>query len=137
MVKFDPTKVNLNSVKGYQLNKNVEQKKAEETKEEVRVVEQKKAEADGLNALGLQNLAFLKKTNVSDKATAKRIEEGFKTFLPELDKAFGIENEMDFASFAMANIRGVDPDKMAKHMNKDVSESTKAVLPGLVDRMTV
>ena len=53
--------------------------------------------------------------------------------MESLDELQGIEP--DFAQYAMANIKGVDPDKLAKYMDKPLGEETAAGVTEFLDAL--
>ena len=76
------------------------------------------------------------KPDKSEAATTKRIEQYFNTpFMASLDELQGIEAEDNFAAYAMANVKGVDPDKFAKYMNKPLGQETAAGVTEFLDAL--
>ncbi len=71
----------------------------------------------------------------SEAATAKRMELAFETdpFMTTLAELQGIEP--DFTSFAMANIQGVDHDKLNRHMQHPLNPETEAGIGAYMDTM--
>ena len=66
----------------------------------------------------------------------ERIEQYFNTpFMASLDELQGIEAEDNFAAYAMANVKGVDPDKFAKYMNKPLGQETAAGVTEFLDAL--
>ena len=78
----------------------------------------------------------ISKVDKSEAATTKRIEQYFNTpFMASLDELQGIEAEDNFAAYAMANVKGVDPDKFAKYMNKPLGQETAAGVTEFLDAL--
>ena len=103
----------------------------EEKKEEVKQQEDfqpKKVEANALDVLAAQNKAAqFAKVDTSDAAVEKRLEQAFanSAFMKSLDE---LQDGEDFVAFAMANITGVDHEKLAKYLNKPLSAETIAMI---------
>lgn len=102
----------------------------EEKKEDVKPAEEfqpKKVEANALDVLAAQNKAAqLGKLDTSDAAVEKRLQEAFanSAFMKSLNELQGIEE--DFTAFAMANITGVNHEKLAQYLNKPLNPETVA-----------
>lgn len=111
---------------------NYQTKKAgkEDEKEEVKSAKEfqpKKVEANALDVLAAQNKAAqFGKVDTSETATEKRLEQAFanSAFMKSLNELQGIEE--DFVTFAMANITGVNHEKLAKYLNKPLDPETVA-----------
>lgn len=132
------TKVNGNDGNGQNVNelkayyeairaKNAE--KQEEVKEVKTPVDfkSKEVEVSALDATAAQIWGVqLSKVDKSDEATTKRMEQAFATsqFMSSLDELQGFEADDDFASYAFANVKGVDPDKLQRYMGKPLGEET-------------
>lgn len=101
----------------------------EEKKEDIKKSDEfqpKKVEANALDVLAAQNKAAqFAKVDTSDAATEKRLEQAFanSAFMKSLDE---LQTGEDFVAFAMANITGVNHNKLAKYLNKPLSEDTIA-----------
>ena len=65
------------------------------------------------------------------------MEQAFasSSFMASLNDLQGIEE--DFTAYAMANIKGVDREKLAKYMSKPLSAETAAGVCELADKLTV
>lgn len=103
--------------------------KQEEVKEVKPVLDFKpeKVEVSALDATAAQIWGVqLSKVDKSDEATTRRMEQAFATsqFMASLDDLQGIKADDDFASFAFANVKGVDPDKLQRYMGKPLGEET-------------
>ena len=86
-----------------------------------------KVEVSALDATAAQIWGVqLSKVDKSDEATTRRMEQAFATsqFMASLDDLQGIKADDDFASFAFANVKGVDPDKLQRYMGKPLGEET-------------
>ena len=53
--------------------------------------------------------------------------------MEKLDELQGIEAEDNFVAYAMANVKGVDHDKLTKYMSKPLSEETAAGVTEFLD----
>lgn len=121
---------NLENLQAYYGNYQAKKAGKEEKKEEVKQQEEfqpKKVEANALDVLAAQNKAAqFGKIDTSDAATEKRLEQAFanSAFMKSLNELQGGED--DFVTFAMANITGVNHDKLAKYLNKPLSADTIA-----------
>ena len=115
--------------------KQAKKKKTENTKSVISFKGTEKIEASALDATAAQIWGVqLSKVDKSEAATQRRIEQYFNTpFMASLDEIQGIEP--DFAQYAMSNIKGVDPDKLAKHMNKPLGEETAAGVTEFLDAL--
>ena len=114
--------------------------KQEEVKEVKPVLDFKpeKVEVSALDATAAQIWGVqLSNVDKSDKATTKRMEQAFATsqFMASLDELQGIEQENDFASFAFANIKGDDPDKLQRYMGKPLGEETANGMLGFLNAL--
>jgi hypothetical protein len=120
---------NLESIKAYyalQSKKSTKEEKQEEVKP-VKEFETKKVDANALDLLAVQNQAGLAKVDTSDAAVEKRLQEAFanSTFMQSLNEMQGFEeDDNDFVNFAMANITGVNQDKLAKYLAMPLSQET-------------
>lgn len=98
----------------------------------------KKVDVSALDATAAQiwGIQLTKATDTSEKATRARMELAMKNdpFFTALNELQGIEST-DFASFALANIKGVDADKLNKHLNRAVSQETRQGVSELMDLM--
>lgn len=131
---------NLETVKTYlgnvQPKKTEKEEKREETKS-VKEFETKHVEASALDAVAAQNWgAQLSKIDKSDEATSKRLEQAFagSAFMKSLDELQGFD--IDFVSFAMANITGIDCKKFVKYINQPLSQETQTGLKDYFTRLT-
>ena len=131
-------KSNLEALKAYyealQTKKAGKDEKTEGAKPVVNF-KTEKVQASALDATAAQMWGVqLSNINKSEAATTKRIEQYFNTpFMESLDELQGIEP--DFAQYAMANIKGVDPDKLAKYMDKPLGEETAAGVTEFLDAL--
>lgn len=122
-------KTNLEALKAYYEALNTKKAGKDEKAQEAKPVvsfKTEKVEASALDATAAQIWGVqLSKVDKSEAATTKRIEQYFNTkFMASLDELQGIEAEDNFAAYAMANVKGVDPDKFAKYMNKPLGQET-------------
>lgn len=130
---------NLEALKAYYGVK-PKQTEKEEKKEDVEAVkefETRKVEASALDAAAAQIWgAQLSKVDKSDDATEKRIEQAFANspFMAALNEFQGIEE--DFVAFAMANVVGVNHEKLANHMKKPLSEETAIGVAAYMNTLT-
>lgn len=121
---------NLENLQAFYGNYQAKKAGKEEKKDEVKPAEEfqpKKVEANALDVLAAQNKAAqLGKLDTSDAATEKRLQEAFanSAFMNSLNELQGFEE--DFAAFAMANITGVNHEKLAKYLNKPLNPETVA-----------
>lgn len=123
-------KQNIDALKAYYeaINNRRTQKeeKAAETKQ-VSEFKTEKVEASALDATAAQiwGIQLTKGVDKSDAATTKRLEQAFagSAFMAALDDLQGIEDN-DFVSFAYANVKGCDKEKLAKYLNKPLSQET-------------
>ncbi len=115
---------NLKALYGaYNVNKKAVEEEKKEPVKEVKEFEAKKVDANALDVLAAQNKVQLNKVDTSDEATAKRLEQAFagSAFMQALDELQGGE---DFVAFAMANVVGVNHDKLAKYLAKPLHQET-------------
>lgn len=113
---------------GLRAKKTVKEEKSAETKPAVDN-STKSVEASALDATAAQIWGVqLSKVDKSDAATSRRLEKVLSEnnpFMAKLNKLQGISEPADeFVAYAMANVKGVDTDKLAKYMNKPLSEET-------------
>lgn len=110
----------------YNSKKTVDEKEQDKVKA-VKEFETKKVDANVLDVLAAQNKVQLKKVDTSDEATMRRMEEAFanSAFMKSLDE-LQFEPEEDFVAFAMANMTGVNHDKLAKYLEKPLHQETIA-----------
>lgn len=123
---------NLKALYGaYNTNKKAVEDEKKEPVKEAKEFEAKKVDANALDLIAAQNKAQLNKVDISEEATAKRLEQAFtgSAFMQSLDELQGFEN--DFVAFAMANITGVDHNKLAKHLEKPLHQETKQAVVNL------
>ena len=73
--------------------------------------------------MAAQNKAQFAKVDTSDEATAKRLEQAFagSAFMAALDE---LQVGEDFVAFAMANVVGVNHNKLAKYLEKPLHQET-------------
>ncbi len=134
-------KQNLEALKAYYeaLNskKAIKNEKTESAKPVINFKGTKEIQASALDATAAQIWGVqLSKVDKSDAATTKRIEQYFNTpFMASLDELQGIEAEDNFAAYAMANIKGVDPDKLSKYMGKPLGNETTAGVTEILDAL--
>ena len=118
-------KTNLEALKAYYEALNTKKAGKEEKAQEAKPVvsfKTEKVEASALDATAAQIWGVqLSKVDKSEAATTKRIEQYF--------------NEDNFAAYAMANVKGVDPDKFAKYMNKPLGQETAAGVTEFLDAL--
>ncbi|MFQ8625146.1 MAG: hypothetical protein ACLSA2_01040 [Candidatus Gastranaerophilaceae bacterium] len=90
-------------------------------------------------AAQIWGIQLTKSTDTSEKATRARMELAMKNdpFFTALNDLQGIEEDGSFMSFALANIKGVDTDKLNKHLNRAVSRETQQGVAELMDLMLV
>lgn len=115
---------NLKALYGaYNTNKKTVEEEKKEPVKEAKEFESKKVDANILDVLAAQNKAQFAKVDTSEEATAKRLEQAFagSAFMAALDELQGGE---DFVAFAMANITGVNHDKLAKYLAKPLHQET-------------
>ena len=134
-------KQNLEALKAYYEALNAKKAGKEEKTESAKPVISFKG-AEGIQASALDATAAqiwgvqLSKVDKSEAATTKRIEQYFNTpFMASLDELQGIEAEDNFAAYAMSNIKGVDPDKLAKYMDKPLGNETAAGVTEFLDAL--
>lgn len=123
---------NLKALYGaYNTNKKAVEDEKKEPVKEAKEFEAKKVDANALDLIAAQNKAQFAKIDTSDEATAKRLEQAFtgSAFMQSLDELQGFEN--DFVAFAMANITGVNHNKLAKHLEKPLHQETKQAVVNL------
>lgn len=133
-------KTNLEALKAYYEALNTKKAGKDEKAQEAKPVvsfKAEKVEASALDATAAQIWGVqLSKVDKSEAATTKRIEQYFNTpFMASLDELQGIEAEDNFAAYAMANVKGVDPDKFAKYMNKPLGQETAAGVTEFLDAL--
>lgn len=115
---------NLKALYGvYNTNKKAVEEEKKEPVKEAKEFEAKKVDANVLDVLAAQNKAQFAKVDTSDEATAKRLEQAFagSAFMAALDELQGGE---DFVAFAMANVVGVNHDKLTKYLAKPLHQDT-------------
>ena len=115
---------NLKALYGaYNTNKKAVEEEKKEPVKEAKEFEAKKVDANVLDVLAAQNKAQFAKVDISDEATAKRLEQAFagSAFMAALDELQGGE---DFVAFAMANAVGINHDKLAKYLEKPLHQET-------------
>ncbi len=123
-------KQNVEALKAYyealQAKKTGKEEKAEGAKPVINFKGTEGIQVSALDATAAQIWGVqLSKVDKSEAATQIRIGQYFNTpFMESLDELQGIEP--DFAQYAMANIKGVDPDKLAKYMQRPLGEETTA-----------
>lgn len=122
-------KTNLDALKAYYEALNTKKAKKEEKTTEAKPVAEFKpetVEASALDATAAQiwGIQLSKNVDKSDAATTKRLEQAFASsrFMAALDDLQGVEE--DFTTFALANAKGCDPEKLGKYLKKPLSEST-------------
>lgn len=135
----DGDKTNLEALKAYYEAMNAKKAGKEEKTESAKPVIYFKG-TEGIQASALDATAAqiwgvqLSKVDKSEAATQRRIEQYFNTpFMESLDELQGIEP--NFAQYAMANIKGIDPDKLAKYMDKPLGEETAAGVTEYLDTL--
>ena len=133
-------KQNIDALKAYYeaINNRRTQKeeKAAETKQ-VSEFKTEKVEASALDATAAQiwGIQLTKGVDKSDAATTKRLEQAFASsrFMAALDDLQGVEE--DFTTFALANAKGCDPEKLGKYLKKPLSESTVKGFSAIADAL--
>lgn len=121
---------NLKALYGAYNTRKAAKEEKKEKAETVKEFEGKKVQASALDILAAQNQAQLAKVDVSEDATAKRLEQAFANapFMAALNDLQGIDEEDDFVSYAFTNITGVNHAKLAKYLDKPLSQETTAGL---------
>ena len=133
---------NLEALKVYFGAKQAKKAEVEEKQEKTEAVkdfEVKKVEASALDAVAAQIWgAQLSKVDVSDNAVAKRMEEAFANapFMKALNELQGIDEEIDFVTFAQASITGVDHAKLAKYLQQPLHQETLDKMANLEKTLT-
>lgn len=122
-------KQNIDALKAYYEALNNKKANKKEKVEEVKQNAQYKPEAFEVSALDataaqIWGVQLSKGVDKSDIATSKRLEQAFANsgFMASLNNLQGIEE--DFTAYALANVKGCDKQKLAKYMNKPLSEET-------------
>lgn len=122
-------KQNIDALKAYYEALSSKRAKKEEKVAETKVTTEFKpenVEASALDATASQiwGIQLSKGVDKSDSATTKRLEQAFagSAFMSALDDLQGVDK--DFTTFAYANVKGCDKDKLAKYLNKPLSEET-------------
>ena len=134
-------KQNVEVLKAYydalSARKAAKEEKADNAKPVINFTGTEKVEASALDATAAQIWGVqLSKVDKSEAATQRRIEQYFNTpFMSKLNELQGIEAEDNFAAYAMANVKGVDPDKLAKYMDKPLGEETAAGVTEFLDAL--
>lgn len=133
-------KQNIDALKAYYEALNTKRAKKEEKTEEVKSnlnFKSENVEASALDATAAQiwGVQLSKGVDKSDVATTKRLEQAFagSAFMAALDDLQGIDD--DFASFAYTNVKGCDKEKLAKYLNKSLSEETVAGFSQLTETL--
>lgn len=129
MTKVNGNGQNLEALKAYYEGLQGKKATKEEKQEAVKQVafEPKEVEASALDVLAAQILGTkFGKVDKSDAATERRLEQAFANsgFMRALDQMQGLEP--DFVAFASAHITGVNHDKLAKYLQKPLSDETVA-----------
>jgi hypothetical protein len=118
---------NLDAIKAYyalQANKKANKEEKQEEAKPVVGYEPKKVDVSALDATAAQIWGVqLSKVDTSDAAVEKRLEQAFanSSFMQSLDELVGDD---DFVSYAQANMTGVNQEKLAKYLNKPLSQET-------------
>lgn len=133
-------KQNIDALKAYYEALSSKRAKKEEKVAETKATAEFKpenVEASALDATASQiwGIQLSKGVDKSDSATTKRLEQAFagSAFMSALDDLQGV-NE-DFTTFAYANVKGCDKDKLAKYLNKPLSEETANGFAKLADAL--
>ena len=133
-------KTNLDALKAYYKALNTKKAKKEEKTTETKPVAEFKpetVEASALDATAAQiwGIQLSKNVDKSDAATTKRLEQAFASsrFMAALDDLQGVEE--DFTTFALANAKGCDPEKLGKYLKKPLSESTVKGFSAIADAL--
>lgn len=133
-------KTNLDALKAYYEALNTKKAKKEEKTTEAKPVAEFKpetVEASALDATAAQiwGIQLSKNVDKSDVATTKRLEQAFASsrFMAALDDLQGVEE--DFTTFALANAKGCDPEKLGKYLKKPLSESTVKGFSAIADAL--
>lgn len=132
-------KQNVEALKAYydalSARKAAKEEKADNAKPVINFKGSEGIEVSALDATAAQIWGVqLSKVDKSDAATQRRIEQYFNTpFMEKLDELQGIEVEDNFVAYAMANVKGVDHDKLTKYMSKPLSEETAAGVTEFLD----
>lgn len=134
-------KTNLEALKAYYESLNARKTDKEEKTQSAKPVvnfKTEKVEASALDATAAQIWGVqLSKVDKSEAATTKRLEQAFANapFMSSLNDLQGINAADDFSAFAMANLKSVDPDKLARYLNKPLGEETAAGVTGFLDAL--
>lgn len=122
-------KQNIDALKAYYEALSSKRAKKEEKVAETKATTEFKpenVEASALDATASQiwGIQLSKGVDKSDSATTRRLEQAFagSAFMSALDDLQGVDK--DFTTFAYANVKGCDKDKLAKYLNKPLSEET-------------
>lgn len=133
-------KTNLDALKAYYEALNTKKAKKEEKTTEAKPVAEFKpetVEASALDATAAQiwGIQLSKNVDKSDAATTKRLEQAFASsgFMAALDDLQGVEE--DFTTFALANAKGCDPEKLGKYLKKPLSENTVKGFSAIADAL--
>ena len=133
-------KTNLDALKAYYEALNTKKAKKEEKTTEAKPVAEFKpetVEASALDATAAQiwGIQLSKNVDKSDAATTKRLEQAFASsrFMAALDDLQDVEE--DFTTFALANAKGCDPEKLGKYLKKPLSESTVKGFSAIADAL--
>lgn len=133
-------KQNIDALKAYYEALSSKRAKKEEKVAETKATTEFKpesVEASALDATASQiwGIQLSKGVDKSDSATTKRLEQAFagSAFMSALDDLQGVDK--DFTTFAYANVKGCDKDKLAKYLNKPLSEETTNGFAKLADAL--
>lgn len=133
-------KQNIDALKAYYEALSSKRAKKEEKVAETKVTTEFKpenVEASALDATASQiwGIQLSKGVDKSDSATTRRLEQAFagSAFMSALDDLQGVDK--DFTTFAYANVKGCDKDKLAKYLNKPLSEETTNGFAKLADAL--
>lgn len=133
-------KQNIDALKAYYEALSSKRAKKEEKVAETKVTTEFKpenVEASALDATASQiwGIQLSKGVDKSDSATTRRLEQAFagSAFMSALDDLQGVDK--DFTTFAYANVKGCDKDKLAKYLNKPLSEETANGFAKLADAL--
>ena len=133
-------KQNIDALKAYyEAMGNKRAQKEEKVAETKPVAEFKpeKVEASALDATAAQiwGIQLSKGVDKSDAATSKRLEQAFagSAFMAALGDLQGFED--DFTSIALASAKACDTEKLAKYLNKPLSESTSVGVAQIADTL--
>lgn len=114
-------------------------KKDEKTEKALVNTDLKEVETSALEATAAQIWGVqLSKIDNSGEAVRNRMEMAMKNdpFFTALNELQGINEENNFAEYALANLQGVDKSKLTKELQKPLNLDTKLGVSNLMNFMT-